>query len=138
MAITGKQLVLFYQPIMEIKTGRLAGFEALMRWIHPTKGIISPLDFIPVAERSGQIVEMTYWAIDEACRDLVLLHERLLGHFDLSAFTCDNLFMSVNFSARDFLDERLMSHVNDVLTQYQLPAQSLKIEITESDLCASS
>ena len=137
IAIREQQLVLFYQPIMEIRTGKLAGFEALMRWIHPEKGIISPADFIPVAERSGQIVEMTYWAIDVACRDLLDLHEQLLAHIDLAPFVSEHLFMSVNFSPRDFLDRKLMEHVNELLVHYQLPPQSLKIEITESVLMNS-
>jgi diguanylate cyclase len=137
IAIKEGQLVLFYQPIMEARLGRLAGFEALMRWIHPEKGLISPIDFIPIAERSGQIVDMTYWAIDVACSDLLKLHDKLLGHLDLAPYISESLFMSVNFSTRDFLDAQLMRHVNELLIHYHLPPQSLKIEITESVLMNS-
>jgi diguanylate cyclase len=137
IAVDDGQLCLFYQPIMEVHTGRVAGFEALMRWIHPERGLISPGEFIPIAERSGQIVEMTYWAVNVACRDLVKIRNQLLGHIDLAPHVSETLFMSVNFSARDFLSETLMDHVNELLTQYQLPKDSVKIEITESVLVNS-
>lgn len=137
IAVQEQQLRLFYQPIMDIKTGQLAGFEALMRWIHPEKGLISPATFIPIAERSGLIVKMTYWALEEACKDLVAFRDELFSKVHLSQSISDSLFMSVNFSARDFLDPKLMDHLNNCLTRSFLPPNSLKIEITESVLMNS-
>ena len=137
VAIRAGQLRLFYQPIMEINTERLAGFEALIRWIHPERGFISPGEFIPVAERSGLIVQMTRWIIGVACADLSALRERLLGSAELSPHVLENLFVSVNFSSRDFLNNDLMVYVREVLASSGLPPYSLKIEITESVLMSS-
>ena len=102
-ALKDEELVLFYQPIIEANTGRLAGFEALMRWIHPDRGMVSPGDFIPVAERSGQMVAMTHWAVEQACRDLCYMRDLFLASVALSANVSERMFMSVNFSSRDFL-----------------------------------
>jgi len=137
LAIKNEELTLFYQPIIETSTGRLGGFEALIRWIHPKKGMISPADFIPIAERSGLIVSMTRWIIGEACDTLVAFREKLLGDPQLCEHISDHLFVSVNFSSRDFLDEELMAHVHETLAAHQLPRNSLKIEITESVLMSS-
>ena len=136
-AIRDEELVLFYQPIIEANTGRLAGFEALMRWIHPERGMISPGDFIPVAERSGQMVAMTQWAVKQACKDLSEMRNLFLSSMDLSANVSENMFMSVNFSSRDFLDADLMDKVQELLQTYDLPKNSLKIEVTESVLVSS-
>lgn len=137
LAIKNEELTLFYQPIIETTTGRLGGFEALIRWIHPEKGMISPGDFIPIAERSGLIVLMTRWIIGKACATLVEFRESLLGDPQLCEYVSDHLFVSVNFSSRDFLDEELMAHVHETLAAHQLPPNSLKIEITESVLMSS-
>ena len=137
VAIKESQLRLFYQPIIESSTGRLGGFEALVRWFHPTRGMISPAEFIPVAERSGLIVEMTRWIVGVASDALVGLRDRLLSHPTLCEHVSEGLFVSVNFSSRDFLDESLMAHVYETLAAHHLPANSLKIEITESVLMSS-
>ena len=136
-ALKEKELVLFYQPIIEANTGRLAGFEALMRWIHPDRGMISPGDFIPVAERSGQMVAMTHWAVEQACQDLCKMRDLFLSSVELSANVSEKMFMSVNFSSRDFLDAELMNNVQQLLQNYDLPKNSLKIEVTESVLVSS-
>nr|ADI18894.1 FOG: eal domain-protein [uncultured delta proteobacterium HF0010_08B07] len=136
-ALKDEELVLFYQPIIEANTGRLAGFEALMRWIHPDRGMISPGDFIPVAERSGQMVAMTHWAVEQACQDLCYLRDLFLASVALSANVSEKMFMSVNFSSRDFLDSELMDKVQQLLKNYDLPKNSLKIEVTESVLVSS-
>ena len=131
------ELTLFYQPIIEARTGGLAGFEALMRWIHPERGLIAPSEFIPVAERSGQLLAMTHWAVERACSDLVTLRDQLLSSLSLSSHVSERLFMSVNFSSRDFLDGKLMEKVQQLLQVYDLPRNSLKIEVTESVLMSS-
>ena len=99
--------------------------------------MISPADFIPIAERSGLIVSMTRWIIGKACDTLVDFRARLLGDPQLCEHVSDHLFVSVNFSSRDFLDEELMAHVHEMLAAHQLPPNSLKIEITESVLMSS-
>ena len=136
-ALKNDELTLFYQPILEARTGELSGFEALMRWIHPERGLIPPNEFIPVAERSGQMVSMTHWAVGRACADLVTLRDQLLSSVALAGHVSERLFMSVNFSSRDFLDGNLMNKVRDLLQAYDLPEKSLKIEVTESVLMSS-
>lgn len=136
-ALRNEELILFYQPIIEASSGRLAGYEALMRWIHPERGMISPGEFIPVAERSGQMVAMTYWAVEQACKDLCILRDTFLSSIDLSGNVSETMFMSVNFSSRDFLDAQLMDKVQQLLNTYDLPKNSLKIEVTESVLVSS-
>ena len=136
-ALHKEELTLFYQPIIEARTGELSGFEALMRWIHPERGLISPSEFIPVAERSGQMLAMTNWAVERACSDLVFLRDQLLSSIALASQVSERLFMSVNFSSRDFLDHDLMHKVQQLLQQHDLPRNSLKIEVTESVLMSS-
>ena len=132
-----EQLVLFYQPIIEARTGKLAGFESLMRWVHPERGLIPPGDFIPIAERSGLISELTRWAIERACYDLVILRDKMLASVELAEHVSEQLFVSVNFSSHDFLNKALMSHVDEVILRSALPRDCLKIEITESVLMNS-
>lgn len=136
-AILNNQLCLFYQPIIEARSGRLAGFEALMRWIHPERGFVSPAEFIPIAERSGLIIQMTKWALKTACDELVSLRDQLLSNMTFASHVSERLFMSINFSSRDFLDNDLMEYVNQLLQASQLPEKSIKIEITESVLMSS-
>ena len=136
-ALVNNELTLFYQPIIEADTLKLAGVEALMRWIHPERGLISPVDFIPIAERSGQMLQMTSWAIERACQDLTMIRDALLSSAALAGHVSEQLFMSVNFSSRDFLDPDLMKRVHNLLQTYRLPPQSLKIEVTESVLMNS-
>ena len=137
IALKDQSLKLFYQPIMEIQSGRVGGFEALMRWNHPERGMISPAEFIPVAERSGQIVQMTYFALETACKDLQKIRSELLSHPELAQHISENIFVSVNFSSRDFLDPNLMNFLSECLENHNLPEKSLKIEITESVLMNS-
>ncbi len=134
IALTQNQLRLYYQPIVRLSDGLIVGFEALMRWIHPVKGMISPAVFIPIAERSGQIVEMTYWALREASSQLKKFQDIQKSYWgDQYA----PLFMSVNFSGRDFLDGRFLDEIQNALQNHQLPPKSLKLEITESMLMLS-
>jgi diguanylate cyclase (GGDEF)-like protein len=96
-ALPGQQLFLVYQPLVDTHTGRVTGVEALMRWKHPERGIVSPADFIPVAESSGQIVDMGLWALTEACRQQREWRER--NGYDI--------VVAVNMSARQ-LSERVV------------------------------
>ncbi|NJN49496.1 MAG: diguanylate cyclase [Alkalinema sp. RL_2_19] len=119
------QLQLYYQPIVSLKTGRVAGFEALIRWIHPERGIISPLDFIPVAEEIGLIIPIGQWVIQEACQQLSRWQTEL---------NVPDLSMSINVSSRQFLQADFLPMVQQILEYTGISPDCLKLEITESVL----
>ena len=122
-AIGTDQLTLHYQPIMNLKTGHVDGFEALMRWNHPEKGPISPAIFIPIAEDTGLIIDASRWALREACRAL----KRIEGRAGYEK----HLFMSVNFSSTDFAEENFLDHLYTILSETDVPASQIHLEITE-------
>ncbi len=122
-AIGTDQLTLHYQPIMNLATGQVDGFEALMRWNHPEKGPISPAVFIPVAEDTGLIVEASRWALREACRALRRIEGRV--GFDR------DLFMSVNFSSSDFAEENFLDQIYTILSETDVAPHKIHLEITE-------
>lgn len=107
-----------YQPIVEIASGRVAGFEALLRWRHPGRGMVSPVEFIPVAEELGLIVPIGAWVLRRACAD--------------AARWPDGIRVAVNVSAIQFRDPSLVATVATALADSGLPASRLEIEITES------
>ncbi len=114
-----------YQPIVTLQSGRIAGFEALVRWQHPTRGVIPPADFIPIAEETGWIVPIGRYVLEAACQQLAQWH-RTLGD--------DSLSMSVNLSSKQFAQADLGPEIKAVLRRHGLPPQCLKLEITESAL----
>ncbi|HKV42384.1 MAG TPA: EAL domain-containing protein [Blastocatellia bacterium] len=123
-AIERQEFILHYQPIVSLDTGNLTGFEALVRWRHPEKGLIPPDTFIPVAEESGCIVPMGLWVMREACSQMKLWQEQ---------FSMPNtLSVSVNLSSRQFGHADLLEQVIDTLQSTGLEAGMLKLEITES------
>lgn len=122
-ALAANELSLNYQPIIDLQTGQVAGFEALMRWIHPEKGFISPGVFIPIVEKNGMIVEASRWALRESCKALKRIESRIGRE--------ENLFMSVNFSSADFASENFLDHVYQILSETDVQAEHLKLEITE-------
>jgi len=124
------QLILHYQPIVTIGDGQLVGFEALLRWAHPGKGMISPLDFIPVAEETGLIVEIGEWVVSEAVRQLASW--RAAGIRPNGR----DLFMSVNVSPRQLHEPGLVDHVDAELRRHDVPANLLVLELTESGMMA--
>lgn len=122
-AIGTDQLSLHYQPIINLITGSVDGFEALMRWNHPEKGSISPAIFIPVAEDTGLIVEASRWALREACRALARIESKV---------GLENpMFMSVNFSAADFAEENFLDQLYTILSETDTAPQKVHLEITE-------
>jgi diguanylate cyclase len=125
-ALFREELLLHYQPIVTLDDGKVRGVEALIRWAHPGRGLVSPLDFIPVAEETGMIVEIGEWVVSEALRQLSRWRE--LG--------ADEMWMSVNVSARQLRDSRIVAHVSAELRRYDVPADRLLIEITESAMMA--
>ncbi len=125
-AVERKQLRAVYQPILELGTGRLAGCEALVRWQHPDRGLVSPGEFLPVAEELGVIVEIDHWMLEEACCQL-LAWER--GAERRTAFA-----INVNLSSRHFAQGDVVAEVRGALARSKCPGNRLKLEITESSL----
>jgi diguanylate cyclase (GGDEF)-like protein len=122
MALERKELVLFYQPKNEVPNGEAIGAEALIRWMHPTRGLISPDQFIPLAEKTGLIIPIGEWVLDEACRQMREWHD--LGYSEWT--------MAVNLSSLQFGHAELINIVSDTLTRHQLEPKYLTLEITES------
>jgi EAL domain-containing protein (putative c-di-GMP-specific phosphodiesterase class I) len=123
LAILTGQLLLHYQPIMSIRSGRILGFEALMRWQHPVRGLISPDVFIPMAEDSGLIVDASRWALREACQ--------MVSRLDSARPDLKDIYVSVNLSATDFDEEEFMSSLSGILDETGMAPERLHIEITE-------
>lgn len=121
-ALERRQFLLHYQPQVDLQTGAVLGAEALIRWQHPEFGLISPSQFIPLAEESGQIVPIGEWVINTACAQ-----NTAFGKTGLAP-----LLMSVNLSARQLRDKNLIGLIRNALDTSGLPAQSLELEITES------
>jgi diguanylate cyclase (GGDEF)-like protein len=123
-AVEEQQFCVYYQPIMTLATGRLAGFEALVRWNHPEKGLVSPDDFIPAAEETGLIVPIGQWVIEEACKRI--------KQWQVESPTHRSLSLSVNLSARHISQPDLVEQIKQTLERSQLNPHCLKLEITES------
>jgi diguanylate cyclase (GGDEF)-like protein len=123
-AIERNEFCVYYQPIVCLQTGRLSGFEALVRWNHPRRGLVSPVDFIPVAEETGLIVPIGQWVLNEACAQVRQWQIDSPGHRSLS--------LSVNLSARQVAQPNLLARIKEALDNSKLPAHCLKLEITES------
>lgn len=126
VAVAQQAFTLHYQPIVDLKTQQIMGFEALIRWGHPTRGLISPDDFIPVAEETGLIASISHWVLQTACEQVAQWRSQY-PH-------CHNLRMSVNLSGYDLRQPTLVETVQQILMQVQLPAYVLTLEITESML----
>jgi len=120
-AAANGELLLHYQPKLDIREGRVRQAEALLRWQHPQFGMVSPAEFIVLAERTGSIQTLTHWVIEEGMRQLSEWNQRGL-----------RLQLSLNISADDLLGPDLADRVSSLLKQYQLPAEQLIFEITES------
>ncbi|TYS82939.1 bifunctional diguanylate cyclase/phosphodiesterase [Rossellomorea aquimaris] len=121
-AIARNQLELYYQPQIDLKSSRITGVEALLRWFHPELGVVSPSEFIPIAEESGLIIEIGEWVIEKACRDAKLWKRAGAGKLNIS----------VNVSMKQFLHENLIRTITNHLKLNKLNPSNLKLEITES------
>lgn len=124
----GEQLQLFYQPQLDIRKNKIVGLEALIRWFHPEKGYIPPLDFIQVAEDCGLIIPLGDWVLKEACTQLKKWHDQ--GH--------SNLRVSVNIATKHFQHPSFVSDVTKILEGVALSPKSLELEITENSLLDST
>lgn len=123
-AVERNEFCVFYQPIISVSSGKLSGFEALVRWEHPDRGLVAPSEFIPVAEETGLIVALGSWILEEACRQMQHWHSQ---HPANRALT-----MNVNLSSKQLIQSGLVQEVKSILEKTGLPARSLKLEITES------
>ena len=126
VATEQQEFVPYYQPIVDLKTQRLVGFEALIRWQHSIRGFISPADFIPVAEETGLIMPISRWMVRSACEQIATWQRQFTGMEDLR--------VSVNLSGKDLRQPNLVETIRQILDQVQLAPASLTLEITESML----
>ena len=124
IGINKKEFSLYYQPIISLKTGQLTGFEALIRWHHPQKNLISPGQFIPVAEETGLIIPIGEWTLREACQQMKQWQTRF-PHYS-------HLKVAVNLSSKQLKYTNLINTVDQILEATQLDSKSLKLEITET------
>ncbi len=123
-AVENKELTLFFQPIIDLNTQRLIGFEALVRWNHLTRGLIYPMEFIPLAEETGLIYSIGEWILHEACRQLKMLQERYPVQPQLT--------MSINISSKQFTQPDLVGKLTSFLAETGVEPRTLALEITES------
>lgn len=125
-AINTPQIQLFYQPIVRLESRKLLGFEALVRWIHPERGMVSPMDFIPIAEESSLIEPLGEQILWIACRQLQTWQS------EFSA--AQNLKMSINLSTKQLQTEDFIDLIDRVMSETNISGQHLKLEITETIL----
>jgi len=123
-AIALGQLCLHYQPIISLTTGKPIGFEALVRWQHPQRGMISPLEFIPLAEEIGMIIPVGYWVLNEACRQLTEWRKAHPGFADIT--------VAVNISRKQLAAPELVRSISAIMRDHEVAPSDLKLEITES------
>lgn len=123
-AIKNDEFVLYYQPIIHLNTGKIQGFEALIRWKHPQKKLIHPVSFIPIAEETGLINAIGNLVLEKACKQF--------RSWQKNKMVNDSMFISVNVSARQFANMDLSQHIQQLLEVIQLDPHCLKLEITES------
>ena len=126
IAINQNQFTLLFQPKIQLNSHVVTGFEALIRWQHPTRGMISPDEFIPLAEETGQIIPIGQWVLRQACHQISSIMEGNL--------IAPNFKISVNLSAKQFNDPNLTDCIRTVILENQIPAHCLELEITESTL----
>jgi EAL domain-containing protein (putative c-di-GMP-specific phosphodiesterase class I)/GGDEF domain-containing protein len=120
-ALKNDEPILHYQPKLDLKDDTVVGLEALIRWQHPQRGFVSPADFVPLAEQTGVIRQLTLWVIERAAKDLLWL--RSLGYSGN---------MSINISAKDLLSECLTDQIEGILKKYQVDPSKIFLELTET------
>jgi diguanylate cyclase (GGDEF)-like protein/PAS domain S-box-containing protein len=129
-ALEKNEFQVYYQPIISVVSERIVGFEALVRWYHAQKGIISPAKFIPVAEETGLIIDLGWWVFRQACRQIKQWQK------DFPEY--ESCYISINFSIKQFARPNLLRKIETILTEVDLEKNKLKLEITESTIMSNS
>ena len=129
-AVEREELVVYYQPIVSLENDRLEGMEALVRWQHPEQGLVSPTDFIPIAEETGIIIALDQWVLKSACRQL--------GYWKKQFPAFSHLTVNVNLSGQQFFQLDFLEKIDQILAETGILGQDLKLEITESVLIENS
>jgi EAL domain-containing protein (putative c-di-GMP-specific phosphodiesterase class I) len=124
IALEQEQLCVFYQPIIELDSMKLFGFEALVRWNHPKRGLVPPNEFIPVSEDTGLIIPLTLWILRKSCEHMVEWQRKSSSNKDL--------VVSVNLSGKHFAQKDLVEQVEEILIETKMNPACLKLELTES------
>jgi len=121
-ALENEQFEVFYQPQVDANNNQIIGFEALLRWFHPERGLISPADFIPLAEYTGDIVPIGYWVLETACKQANMWRKQGLSE----------IRMAVNLSTVQFSQPDLVEKIAEIIAKTNFPAQQIELELTES------
>lgn len=121
-AFVNREFEMFFQPRVNLDRGNISGAEALIRWRHPVRGLVPPIDFIPLAEEIGLITPITIWALDQVCHQQKIWLDQGVNIVPIS----------VNLVAEQFQDNHIIEVLEQSLSKYQLPAQYLEVELTES------
>ncbi len=124
LAIERQEFVLYYQPVISLSSGKITGFEALIRWQHPEQGLLTPDVFMAIAKETGLIVPMGKWALQEACSQLKIWQDKFSPELEL--------ILGVNLSARQFYQADLVEQIKDMITTSEIDPKGLRLEITES------
>jgi diguanylate cyclase (GGDEF)-like protein len=127
-ALDAQQLILHYQPLIDLKSGSIIGAEALLRWYHPLRGWVSPQEFIPIAEETGLILPIGEWVLRNACLQSKSWQQEHLKP----------IFMSINFSGQQFRQRDIRELVNDIINETQIDPKYLNLELTESVIMENS
>lgn len=127
-AVASGQLRVEYQPVVDLRTGEVLGVEALVRWQHPTLGLLAPMEFIPLAEETGDIDAIGYWVLDTATRQAAAWRQAM-DH-------CSNLWVAVNLSAFRLVNPQSLADIQRILADPQTQADKVVLEITETALAA--
>ena len=123
-AIERDELCMFYQPIINLDSMKIFGFESLIRWNHPTRGMVPPNEFIPVSEETGLIVPITLWILRTSCKQMVEWQRKNPAN--------KNLIISVNLSGKHFAQKDLVDQIKTILDETEMNPAHLKLELTES------
>ncbi|MDQ2746756.1 MAG: EAL domain-containing protein, partial [Acidobacteriota bacterium] len=123
-AIERDEFTMYYQPIINLTSMNVFGFESLIRWNHPTRGLVQPNDFIPVCEQTGFIIPLTLWILRTSCRQMV--------EWQRGNPANENLVISVNISGKHFAQNNLVEHIRAILTETGINPKCVKLELTES------
>lgn len=125
-ALDKQQMEVYYQPVIDLKNGVIEGFEALLRWHHPTLGSVSPERFIPVAEHTGQIKEIGLWVLEQACHQV--------REWNLQFNAEEEFSIAVNLSSIQLTDDRIDNKIGEILKKTRISSQKLNMEVTETAL----